>query len=510
MVWTAVVKGDKPAHLPPTVSEKCRNFIYSCMRKNPNERPNVHELLQHPFLNDTYSEPSLTSKPSIRKSTKPVTTLTNDIHENTMEERAGSEIKKYATEFRTKLPWNGDLKASKTTNQRIMIERPWISRGDYSDEFGTESTSRASINKLSRFNLGTSGSPTDIKLNRVKTEGYQPGSAYGIDESLFADNMQNLETPNPKEIELADLKRKFAHKQSNLFEKPKMPAPPLSARQRPKPTGMDTMSSDSHSGSQVELKLKTRGLQLQLRNQTSNSSRASGGAKLLLNLDMRVQNDSNNESQLSKFRSRGTALAQAHPSSDRRDDSDPHGHSEEGSSYEPNNSGNQTVFKSKVVLSLTQLKQSKRPPRPNMIPKRSQQEDIDLLHGTAPSKKQGFSEADLLDLENKTTATKLRGPKPPTFSYNHSSSMAVSNQQKAPLSNEVSGSTGLGPGNPLFDLVPTKWRTEQAENTETGSQVTILPAKRASHTSTSRESVPRHATPTGCEVSSCCSSAAAS
>jgi hypothetical protein len=45
-----VVKTDQLPVLPATVSAECKDFIYSCLKRNPEERLNVYKLLRHKFL----------------------------------------------------------------------------------------------------------------------------------------------------------------------------------------------------------------------------------------------------------------------------------------------------------------------------------------------------------------------------------------------------------------------------------------------------------------------------
>lgn len=45
-----VVKTDKLPDMPEGISPECRDFIYSCLKRKPNERMNVCQLLKHSFI----------------------------------------------------------------------------------------------------------------------------------------------------------------------------------------------------------------------------------------------------------------------------------------------------------------------------------------------------------------------------------------------------------------------------------------------------------------------------
>ena len=49
IIFAVCRSGEVPC-LPKEFSDDARNFVSLCFRRNPMERPNVCELLQHPFI----------------------------------------------------------------------------------------------------------------------------------------------------------------------------------------------------------------------------------------------------------------------------------------------------------------------------------------------------------------------------------------------------------------------------------------------------------------------------
>lgn len=41
---------DEPPALPDTFSEEARDFVASCLQKDPTKRPTYADLLEHPFV----------------------------------------------------------------------------------------------------------------------------------------------------------------------------------------------------------------------------------------------------------------------------------------------------------------------------------------------------------------------------------------------------------------------------------------------------------------------------
>lgn len=56
--WTILhgIRDAPPPSLPNTFSEECRDFVAQCMKRNPDERKAVKDLLKHPFLRRTVVE----------------------------------------------------------------------------------------------------------------------------------------------------------------------------------------------------------------------------------------------------------------------------------------------------------------------------------------------------------------------------------------------------------------------------------------------------------------------
>jgi serine/threonine protein kinase len=50
------IRDAPPPVLPSTFSKECRDFVAQCMKRNPDERKTVVELLKHPFLQKTVVE----------------------------------------------------------------------------------------------------------------------------------------------------------------------------------------------------------------------------------------------------------------------------------------------------------------------------------------------------------------------------------------------------------------------------------------------------------------------
>jgi serine/threonine protein kinase len=56
--WTILhgIRDAPPPQMPAHFSAECRDFVGSCMKRNPDERKTVKELLKHPFLRRTQVE----------------------------------------------------------------------------------------------------------------------------------------------------------------------------------------------------------------------------------------------------------------------------------------------------------------------------------------------------------------------------------------------------------------------------------------------------------------------
>ena len=57
-VFMHVCTTDESPHLPPELSDIAKDFILSCFKRKPSDRPNVCKLLRHPFIN-TLGRPKL-------------------------------------------------------------------------------------------------------------------------------------------------------------------------------------------------------------------------------------------------------------------------------------------------------------------------------------------------------------------------------------------------------------------------------------------------------------------
>jgi len=45
-----ILNTEKPPQIPSFLSNELKNFLSHCMKMNPSERLNVHQLLRHPFI----------------------------------------------------------------------------------------------------------------------------------------------------------------------------------------------------------------------------------------------------------------------------------------------------------------------------------------------------------------------------------------------------------------------------------------------------------------------------
>lgn len=65
-IFMHVCTTDETPQLPEELSQVCKDFIWSCFKRNPSERLNAHRLLNHPFLRVSGSQSFRVSpKPSI-------------------------------------------------------------------------------------------------------------------------------------------------------------------------------------------------------------------------------------------------------------------------------------------------------------------------------------------------------------------------------------------------------------------------------------------------------------
>ncbi len=58
-----IMNATQPPALPNHISPVLRDFIENCLKRNPNERANVYELLRHPFIKLYENEQKATITP---------------------------------------------------------------------------------------------------------------------------------------------------------------------------------------------------------------------------------------------------------------------------------------------------------------------------------------------------------------------------------------------------------------------------------------------------------------
>lgn len=51
-----VCNSNDPPEIPSDLSPAGKDFILSCLRRNPSDRPNVYQLLRHPFVKDGFDD----------------------------------------------------------------------------------------------------------------------------------------------------------------------------------------------------------------------------------------------------------------------------------------------------------------------------------------------------------------------------------------------------------------------------------------------------------------------
>eukprot|EP00598_Pedospumella_elongata_P005689 CAMPEP_0184976884 /NCGR_PEP_ID=MMETSP1098-20130426/7737_1 /TAXON_ID=89044 /ORGANISM="Spumella elongata, Strain CCAP 955/1" /LENGTH=612 /DNA_ID=CAMNT_0027499823 /DNA_START=180 /DNA_END=2018 /DNA_ORIENTATION=+ len=79
--WTILhgIRDAPPPVLPPQFSSECRDFIAQCMKRNPDERKSVKELLKHPFLRRTVVE-DLTYDQSFERGKSELLSVIDAVH----------------------------------------------------------------------------------------------------------------------------------------------------------------------------------------------------------------------------------------------------------------------------------------------------------------------------------------------------------------------------------------------------------------------------------------------
>lgn len=79
--WTILhgIRDAPPPVLPPHFSSECRDFIAQCMKRNPDERKSVKELLKHPFLRRTVVE-DLTYDQSFERGKSELLSVIDAVH----------------------------------------------------------------------------------------------------------------------------------------------------------------------------------------------------------------------------------------------------------------------------------------------------------------------------------------------------------------------------------------------------------------------------------------------
>jgi serine/threonine protein kinase len=45
-----IAEATEPPKLPPDLSPEIKDFIFQCFKRTPTDRPNVYQLLRHPFI----------------------------------------------------------------------------------------------------------------------------------------------------------------------------------------------------------------------------------------------------------------------------------------------------------------------------------------------------------------------------------------------------------------------------------------------------------------------------
>mmetsp|Transcript_3410 Transcript_3410/g.7078 ORF Transcript_3410/g.7078 Transcript_3410/m.7078 type:complete len:203 (+) Transcript_3410:886-1494(+) len=51
-----VCNSNEPPEIPADLSPAGKDFILSCLKRNPSDRPNVYQLLRHPFVKDGFDD----------------------------------------------------------------------------------------------------------------------------------------------------------------------------------------------------------------------------------------------------------------------------------------------------------------------------------------------------------------------------------------------------------------------------------------------------------------------
>lgn len=79
--WTILhgIRDAPPPVLPSHFSSECRDFIAQCMKRNPDERKSVKELLKHPFLRRTVVE-DLTYDQSFERGKSELLSIVDAVH----------------------------------------------------------------------------------------------------------------------------------------------------------------------------------------------------------------------------------------------------------------------------------------------------------------------------------------------------------------------------------------------------------------------------------------------
>lgn len=126
-IFMHVCNSNELPQLPPTLSPMASDFILSCFKRNPCDRPNVSKLLKHPFinsgLNPCYSSPSLKTEGFLNSISSKYSS-TDETHKKTRNEEdikvsievhrtSFEEIEGMNPEQAIKSPFNGILTVNK-------------------------------------------------------------------------------------------------------------------------------------------------------------------------------------------------------------------------------------------------------------------------------------------------------------------------------------------------------------------------------------------------------------
>lgn len=125
--WTILhgIRDAAPPVLPAQFSDECRDFVAQCMKRNPDERKTVKELLKHPFLKRTVVE-DLTYDQSYERGKVELLSIINAVraHVEAIKEDVASRCREEDFAGDKGTPYRrlfGDLEGSSADILRFML-----------------------------------------------------------------------------------------------------------------------------------------------------------------------------------------------------------------------------------------------------------------------------------------------------------------------------------------------------------------------------------------------------